>query len=208
MLDINALPNDVERLKRLVIEHHTASLAKDLQLREKSRQIEHLNFQIAKLRRARFGASSEALEGIGQLPLSFEKLAAALAEAQRQVDELPEIEAQKAPKRKPVRRKQLPEHFERIPKIIEPKDCACPECGGSLGELGTDEAEVLEAKTVTFTVKRYIRPKKWCVKCASIVQAPAPSRPIEKSFAGASLLALILTCYLPSRTMSDYQRAS
>src|SRR5207248_7682106 len=49
------------------------------------------------------------------------------------------------------------------------------------------------ATTVTFTVKRYIRPKKRCVKCATIVQAPAPSRPIEKSFAGASLLALVLT---------------
>src|SRR5436305_4069557 len=29
--------------------------------------------------------------------------------------------------------------------------------------------------------------------CATIVQAPAPSRPIPKSFAGASLLALVLT---------------
>jgi len=92
--------------------------------------------------------------------------------------------------------------------VIEPEDCTCPECGGSLGELGTDEAEVLEAKTVTFTVKRYIRPKKRCLKCAGIVQAPAPSRPIEKSFAGASLLALILTCYLPTRTMSDDKGAS
>jgi len=202
MLDINALPDDVERFKRLVVEHHAASLAKDVQLREKSRQIEHLKFQISKLRRARFGASSEVLEGVGQLPLSFEELAAALAEAQRQVELIPGIEAQEAPKRKPVRRKQLPAHFERIPEVIEPEDCTCPECGGSLGELGTDEAEVLEAKTVTFTVKRYIRPKKRCLKCAGIVQAPAPSRPIEKSFAGASLLALILTCYVPSRTMS------
>ena len=32
-----------------------------------------------------------------------------------------------------------------------------------------------------------------CGKCSCIVQAPAPSRPIERSFAGASLLALVLT---------------
>src|SRR6185312_5991781 len=50
-----------------------------------------------------------------------------------------------------------------------------------------------EAKTVTFRVTRHVRPKKRCAKCSCIVQAPAPSRPIEKSFAGASLLALILT---------------
>jgi|GEM_PF-2171861 len=40
---------------------------------------------------------------------------------------------------------------------------------------------------------RHIRPKKRCSTCSTIVQAPAPSRPIERSFAGASLLALILT---------------
>jgi transposase len=193
VLDINALPDDVDRLKRLVIEHHTSSLAKDLQLREQSRQIDHLKLQLATLRRVRFGQSSEVLEGIGQLPLSFEELAAAVAEARRQVVALPGIEVQQAPKGKPVRRKQLPEHFERTHEVIEPTECACPDCGAALGNLGTDEAEVLEAKTVTFTVRRYIRPKKRCVKCATIVQAPAPSRPIQRSFAGASLLALILT---------------
>src|SRR5262249_51934288 len=104
--------------------------------------------------------------GIGQLPLGFEELTAALAEAQRQVELLPGIEAQVVPKGKPVRRKQLPEHFERIHEIIEPKDCACPECGVSLGELGTDEAEVLEVKTVTFTVKRYIRNRPGIPSCA------------------------------------------
>jgi transposase len=56
-----------------------------------------------------------------------------------------------------------------------------------------DKAEVLEVKTVTFTVTRHIRPKKRCSSCSIIVQAPAPSRPIEKSFAGASLLALVLS---------------
>lgn len=70
MLDISALPNDVEGLKRLVIEHHAATLAKDLELREQRRQIEHLKFQLAKLRRARFGQSSEQLEGEGQLQLN------------------------------------------------------------------------------------------------------------------------------------------
>jgi hypothetical protein len=59
VLDINALPDDVANLKRLVVEHHAASQAKDVQLRERDQQIEHLKFQLAKLRRARFGQSSE-----------------------------------------------------------------------------------------------------------------------------------------------------
>lgn len=46
---------------------------------------------------------------------------------------------------------------------------------------------------MTFTVTRHIRPKKRCSSCSSIVQAAAPPRPIEKGFAGASLLALILS---------------
>ncbi len=96
-------------------------------------------------------------------------------------------------KKRPVRRKHLPEHFESIENLIEPEECVCADCGGQFKELGKpDESEVLEAKTVTFTVTRHIRPKKRCCSCARIVQAPAPSRPIEKSFAGASVLALIL----------------
>jgi len=193
VLDINTLPNNVEGLKRLVIEHHAAAKAKDIELREQRMVIEHLRFQLAKLRRARFGQSSEQLEGAGQLPMTFEELRAAVAEAQRQAEAVPEIPAAQTPKGKPVRRKKLPEHFERIPLLLEPEACACPDCGGTLKELGKDEAEILEVKTVTFKVTKVIRPKKRCVKCATIVQAPAPSRPIQKSFAGASLLALVLT---------------
>ncbi|MGH7106120.1 MAG: IS66 family transposase [Acetobacteraceae bacterium] len=192
MLDINALPNDIEGLKRLVLEHHAASAAKDIELNEQRMLIEHLRFQLAKLRRARFGQSSEALEGAGQLAMSFEELKAAVLDAERQAREVGELPATEAPRGKPVRRKKLPEHFERLDNLIEPKECTCPDCGGPLSELGRDQSELLEVKTVTFTVTRHIRPKKRCTKCSAIVQAPAPSRPIEKSFAGASLLALIL----------------
>lgn len=75
MLDINALPNDVDNLKRLLIERETAHQA---QLREKQHEIQHLKFQLAQLRRARFGQSSEQLEGARQLPLTLEELKAAV----------------------------------------------------------------------------------------------------------------------------------
>ena len=136
MLDINTLPNNVEGLKRLVIEHHAAAKAKDIELREQRMVIEHLRFQLAKLRRARFGQSSEQLEGAGQLPMTFEELRAAVAEAQRQAEAVPEIPAAQTPKGKPVRRKKLPEHFERIPLLLEPEACACPDCGGTLEGTG------------------------------------------------------------------------
>jgi transposase len=187
VLDANTLPNDVATLKRLVI--------------ERDREVEHLKLQLAKLRRWKFGQSSEALKEAGQLPLTLEELKAAVMQAVLENAANNESQAAAAgegrsvpPRRRPVRRKRLPEHFESIENVIQPEECVCADCGGELKQLGTpDESEVLEARTVTFTVTRHIRPKKRCCSCSRIVQAPAPSRPIEKSFAGASLLALILT---------------
>jgi transposase len=191
VLDINALPTDVTQLQRLLLEHHALLATQSVDLRTKQRQIEHLKLQIAKLRRFRFGQSSERLAGIEQMELSLEELEAAVANAQVPMPPLPE--AAVTPKVPPVRRKHLPAHFERIDNTIEPDACTCPDCGGPLGVLGADTSEVLEARTVTFTVTRHIRPKKRCSTCSVIVQAPAPARPIEKSFAGASLLALVLS---------------
>lgn len=185
MLDANTLPNDVPTLKRLVV--------------ERDREVEHLKLQLAKLRRWKFGQSSEQLKEAGQLPLTLEELKAVVIQAvlENAVNSEPQPAGQgrsDPPKTRPVRRKRLPEHFETIENVIEPQECVCADCGGELKQLGKpDEAEVLEAKTVTFTVTRHIRPKKRCCSCARIVQAPAPSRPIEKSFAGASLLALVIT---------------
>ena len=139
MFDINALPDDAQSLKRLLLEQHAASLAKDVRLREKDQQIDHLKFLIAKLRRARFGQSSEAMEGAGQLPLLFEQLKAALAEAQRQLPTSAQSDAEQP--KKTARRKPLPEHFDRVDNVIAPKECACPDCGGPLKGLGDDRAK-------------------------------------------------------------------
>jgi len=187
VLDANTLPDDVATLKRLVL--------------ERDREVEHLKLQLAKLRRWKFGQSSESLKEAGQLPLRLEELKAAVMQAMLENATSPEPPAAATEgrnviplKRRPKRRKHLPEHFESIQNVIEPKECVCADCGGQFKPLGKpDESEVLEAKTVTFTVTRHVRPKKRCCRCARIVQAPAPSRPIEKSFAGASLLALVLS---------------
>ena len=44
----------------------------------------------------------------------------------------------------------------------------------------------------SFKVIRHVRPKLSCVKCDRIVQAPAPSRPIDRGLAGPGLLAHVL----------------
>jgi transposase len=194
VLDANALPNDVELLKRLLLERDAALASRELTIREKDRHIEHLKFQLAKLRRWKFGQASEALESAGQITLSLEEITAAVSQTLHAAAAGDATgAASRQQKGKPVRRKQFPEHFERIDNRIEPQEQSCPDCGGAMSELGVpDVAEVIETKTVTFTVKRHIRPKKRCCQCSTVVQAPAPSRPLERSFAGASFLALIL----------------
>ena len=70
--------------------------------------------------------------------------------------------------------------------------CLCPACGGELRKLGEDVAEMLEIVPARFKVIRHVRPKLSCRACSTVVQAPAPSRPLVRSFAGAGLLAHVL----------------
>ena len=60
-------------------------------------------------------------------------------------------------------------------------------------KLGEDVSEVLEYVPDHFKVIRHVRTKLSCTKCDCIVQAAAPSRPIERGVAGPGLLAHVLT---------------
>jgi transposase len=95
---------------------------------------------------------------------------------------------------KPVRQ-ALPEHLPRGPMRHEAPtgpDCTCPGCGGVLREMDPDVTEVLERLPARFKVVRHLRPKFSCAKCETIIQAPAPSRPIAGGMAGASVIAHVL----------------
>ena len=57
---------------------------------------------------------------------------------------------------------------------------ACPACGGNLKPLVEDVSEQLDLIDAALKVICHIRHKKKCACCDVIVQAPAPSRPIER----------------------------
>lgn len=76
--------------------------------------------------------------------------------------------------------------------VFEPAVDACPACGGGLRPLGEDVAEQLEFVSASFRVILHVRPKLACACCDAIVQAPEPSRPIERGIAGPGLLAHVL----------------
>ncbi len=59
--------------------------------------------------------------------------------------------------------------------------------------LGCDVSEQLELISSAFKVIETQRPKQACCRCDHIVQAPVPSKPIARSYAGAGLLAHVVT---------------
>jgi transposase len=175
---MDQLPDDVETLKRLLIEQATALYSERL-------LVEKLKLQIARLRRMQFGSSSERhSERIAQLELIVEELEAHLPP---QDESIPPAPGAVSGKDKPVR-KPLPDHLPRTTEEHAPA-CGCPHCGTALKRLGEDVSEYLELIPEHFKVVRVVRPKMNCPKCSAVVQAPAPSRPIPKSIAGAGLLA-------------------
>jgi transposase len=58
--------------------------------------------------------------------------------------------------------------------------------------FGEDVAEILEYIPANFKVIRHVRPKFACKQCERIVEAPAPSRTIERGLAGPGLIAHVL----------------
>ena len=171
-------------------------LSKDEQLLSRDHEIEHLKLLIAKLQRMQFGRKSEKVERqIEQLTLKLEELETSRAEHEPGQEPAPESGAstsRAACAKKPSRR-PLPAHLLRVTKGHEPAQQVCPQCGGALQKLGEDIAEVLDYLAASFLVIRHVRPKLSCCACDAIVQAPAPSRPIERGLAGAGLLAHVLT---------------
>jgi transposase len=200
-LNLDSLDN--QALKALV-------LAKQAELESRDTEIENLKLLILKLKRMHFGPRSEKLDtDIEQLELRLEDLEA----NQGAAEPLPVQPATaalnvKAPG-KPARR-PLPSNLPRETETIAPKQQECPDCGGALKLLGEDVSEVLEYVPARFKVIRTVRPKLSCRCCSRILQEAAPSRPVERSLAGAGLLAHVLVSkyadHLPLYRQSEIYR--
>jgi transposase len=189
--DLNAL--DPEALKALLIaqyEKYTATLT------SRASEIERLTLLVEKLQRMLFGSKSEkVLRQIEQLELQLEELQTASV-----LEESTAITPTVRPVAPKPFRRPLPEHLPREVHTHMPDHATCPDCGGKLRELGEDVAEMLEYVRACFKVIRHVRPKLSCEACERIVQAPAPSRPIDRGLAGPGLLAHVLTAKFADHT--------
>jgi transposase len=206
-MDLGALPDldglDKEALKALVFAQRTELASREAELENQRKQlseqgrellarcelIEHLKLAIEKLRRAMFGKKSEKIVvQLGQLELYLEELESAQAEMETALDTVsPTNEVKPRSPRKP-----LPEHLPREVVTHLPQGDCCSGCGGQLRQFGEDVSEQLEYIPESFKVLRHVRPKFACSGCDRVVEAPAPSRPIERVLAGPGLLAHVL----------------
>ena len=193
------LPDDIAELKRLLLVTTAELAAAKNGLIVTQLTIEKLKAQLAKLRREKFGSSSERIErAIEQLELALEEAEAAKAEAEVAAPQSPEPEtpnpdAQTAETTQPEKKKrrQLPPEFPRRDVVHMPQ-ATCKTCGGSdLRTVSESVTEVLSYVPARFEVTRHVRPACSCRKCETMVQAPMPDLPIPRGMVDASFLAHI-----------------
>ena len=198
-LATQTLPSDPDELRAFAALLQSELYAKTL-------HIEKLKAQLASLRRARFGQSSEKLDR--QIDL-LELIIGDLEEAEAEHEARQEARAGAAPAKGPRNhnRKPLPGHLPRE-TITHEGPCACPACGSQrLRKIGDDEREVLEYVPSHFKVVVHVRSKLSCRDCEAISQPPMPSLPIERGRPGPGLLAHVLASkygdHLPLNRQSD-----
>ncbi len=193
--DLDTLRLFAERLQAELARKEIEIAANAAEIHAKTLHIEKLKMQLAVLRRARFGRSSEKLDrDIEQLELLIGELEEEEAESIARAQAAgPAGHSQPAlrERRHPVR-KPLPPHLPREIVIHEPA-CVCPGCGGTVfSRIGQDDRELLEYVPSSFKVIQHIRPKLSCRSCETIVQAPMPALPIERGRPGPGLMAHVV----------------
>ena len=171
---------------------------KDRELAHKSQELlssetlnEKLTFEIAMLRRFRFGKRGEQLPLGVQGSLLEDAVDEDLTEIEAQLAALnPRAELASEPKNKP-KRVALPPELTRIEIRHEPHDASCT-CGCQLKFVRDEVSEKLDYTPGTFTVERHVRPILACPQCETITQAPMPAYVIDKGLATPGLMAHVL----------------
>ena len=156
--------------------------------------IQELKLEIAKLRRDKYGISSERrVRLIDQLELQLEELEAAATEdalAAEQAASGTDATVCAFTRRKPLRR-AFPAHLPRERVVIEaPTSCSC--CGSDhIVKMGCDITETLEVIPRQWKVIQTVREKFTCRTCEKISQPPAPFHAIPRGWAGPHLIAMV-----------------
>ena len=145
-----------------------------------------LSFEIAQLRRLKFGKRSEQLDA-EQRALFDEALDADLAAAEAQLQELLGKKKPPATPGAMPKRTALPADLPRVDCHHEPENTRCA-CGCALKRI----SEKLDYTPGVFTVHKHVRGKWACACCQTLKQAPVEAHIIDKGIPTTGLLAHVL----------------
>jgi transposase len=172
---------------------------KDRDIAWRDARIEKINLELARLKRWKFGAKSEAMTA-QQRQMFQDTLLEDEADLQAQLAALQAALPKKtatprqAPRR--PRRQALPEHLRRVEHHHEPEDTSCitPGCGQPMTRVGEDVSEKLDIVPAEFFVHRHIYGK-WVCRCCQrqglerLVQEPAAPEIIDGGIAASGFVA-------------------
>lgn len=154
-------------------------------------KIDKLTFELAQLKRLKFGRSSEQM-GTEPRALFDEAVDGDIAAIDEQIAELrATLPTPVEDEKKPPRRAALPGHLPRREVRHEPESTQCA-CGCALKRVGDDVSKKLDYTPGVFTVERHVRGKWACAQCRTLVQASDPAAVIDKGMPTAGLLAQVL----------------
>jgi transposase len=159
------------------------------ELKFKQTRIEALNFEIARLKRWRFGSSAESLDTTTQgvlfdaivVDTALEDLGA--KQANKPVPAAPGVKGRAVRQALPANLARVDRHYD-----IGATHCAC---GQAFKRIGEEVSEQLDCVPAQFFVLRHIRGKYACACCQTIQAAPMPAQMIDKGIPGAGLLAQV-----------------
>ena len=190
---------------------HIEQQARDLEVQQKLLQrkdrdiawrdakIEKITFELARLKRWKFGAKSEAMTA-EQRQMFQDTLLEDEADLEAQLAALqaalPKAAATPKPPRKQPRRQALPDHLRRVEHHHEPEDTTCTtaDCGHLMTRVGEDISERLDIVPAEFFVHRHIYGK-WTCRCCQrlglerLVQEPADPQIIDGGIAASGFIA-------------------
>ena len=188
------LPDDVDALRAALVAEQLARREAEARAAGAEAMVAHLKLLIARLKRDKYGASSErGRRLLDQLELELGELVAAASEDAAKAETAAGKDGRGRhpdgpPRGQPVRA-PLPAHLPRE-RIVIPGPTACPCCGGKLSKLGEDITETLEVEPIKWKVIQTVRERFSCRSCETVTQPPAPFHPIARDRAGPNLLAV------------------
>lgn len=186
---------NADQLRRLAAQLLSDAAEKEQTIQRQSQQIHNqkllndkLTYELAILKRHRFGARSETLNS-QQASLLDELVEADIAAIEVELND--SVAARPKPAKQQPKRAPLPPELPRTTIRHEPENTRCS-CGCQRQRIGEDVSEKLDYTPGTFTVERHVRGKWVCKQCETLIQAPVPAQIIDKGLPTSGLLAHLL----------------